>query len=170
MSGKSSSLCPRRGCKKPRGRKGDTGACCGAHAHDIRMHAGGLISPPEAARILKSDRRTLVGLYDAGLIDGETIGGKYWLYRRSLAAYAWSCRRCGVDGCLRRVLGDEPGCNIKSHQRRGKRHSEKTKRKIGASQRHLRGFRCGICASARSVATGPTEIVSAPMTACALSS
>lgn len=126
--------CSFPGCDRPAARTGDTGACR-VHVSAVRQRARGLVSVPDAARILRVDRRVIERLFDAGEIEGERgagDGATTWLKRRSLAAYFWSRPRCIRDDCGRRVIGDGPGCD--RHRRSGRHHSEDTRRKMSEAQ------------------------------------
>jgi hypothetical protein len=92
------------------------------------------VSLSRIADRLHVDRRVLKRLYDSGQVAGVREGGMLYLERRSLAAYLWSRSRCVVDDCVRRVIGDGPGCD--RHRRSGRHDSEETKRRRVETRRH----------------------------------
>lgn len=93
-----------------------------------RPRERGLVLIGWAARWLKTDRRQLVKLHEAGVLPGEPLDGSIALDRRALAAWAWSRPRCVADGCDRRVLRDGLGCT--QHPNHGKRHTSETRQKM----------------------------------------
>jgi hypothetical protein len=111
----------------------------GAHAMALSRRARGLVSLPEAATEYGSDRRTFLHLYESGAIRGELVGDKVYLHRDALDAWASPRPRCTVDvggrPCGRLVLGEDPGCNRKDHQRVGQHHSPATRARISETHR-----------------------------------
>jgi hypothetical protein len=97
----------------------------------------GYVSLSLVADLFGVDRRVLKQLSATGELVGVRASGVICLELQSLSAYLCSRPQCVEDGCDLLVIGDGPGCHL--HRRRGRHHSEETKRKMSTTQRTIRG-------------------------------